>query len=219
MSQQINDFEQCKDEIKTKIRGIIQAPKNKPLSELKRETICSRQNRYNSVAHLLELNMDKLVSTNLSKQINSPCNEESKESDSNSDIADNMLDMPIYSYNPSDPAIIDEYQLVSRICDEKLSSTYIELVNRISDGAKVIKKVTEKCKLFSDDQLFNARNEYAIHQMLHHENILQLIDYTETEAEIISYLEFCNDAEFLERTILEQKKEIKDEQLLKCIAQ
>lgn len=82
----------------------------------------------------------------------------------------------------------------------------------------MIKKVTEKCKLFSDEQLFNARNEYAIHQMLHHENITKLHDYTETENEIVAYLEYCNDAEFLERTIGEQKKEIKDEQLLKCIA-
>ena len=49
-------------------------------------------------------------------------------------------------------------------------------------------------------------------------NIVEIKDYTETDQEFIIYLEKCNDAKFLEYTIEEKKKEIRDERLLKHLA-
>jgi len=49
-------------------------------------------------------------------------------------------------------------------------------------------------------------------------SIVELKDYTETADDFIMYLEYCNDAGFLETTIDEKHKEIRDEQLLKHLA-
>jgi len=54
-------------------------------------------------------------------------------------------------YKPNSHEIIEKYEFVERIYDEKLSPSFVDIVIRKSDNARVIKKVTEKSKLFSQD--------------------------------------------------------------------
>jgi serine/threonine protein kinase len=46
-----------------------------------------------------------------------------------------------------------------------------------------------------------AKRECAIHALLDHENLVKLYDYTETEDNIELFMEFCNDAQYLEQLI------------------
>ena len=50
-------------------------------------------------------------------------------------------------------------------------------------------------------QLEYARNECIIQSQLKHENIVELYDYTETEKEIVLFMEYCNDACYFEEKI------------------
>lgn len=60
-----------------------------------------------------------------------------------------------------------------------------------------------------------ARQECAIQQHLTHPNIVKLWSYTENNEFITIFMEWCNDARFLEHRLTEQHKEIKDESELK----
>lgn len=47
---------------------------------------------------------------------------------------------------------------------------------------------------------------------------MQLYNYTETESDIVLFIEYCNDAKYFETQLEENKKEIKDEVKLKNYA-
>lgn len=58
-----------------------------------------------------------------------------------------------------------------------------------------------KDKLMSLAQHQYARNECTIHSQLHHENIVELYDYTESETEFVLLMEYCNDANYFQDKI------------------
>ena len=47
---------------------------------------------------------------------------------------------------------------------------------------------------------------------------MELYDYTENDEELVLYMEFCNDANYLEKKLEVRKKEIKNEDKLKQYA-
>jgi hypothetical protein len=79
-------------------------------------------------------------------------------------------------------------------------------------------KEVDKSKLFGEVQLHNAREECAIQQMFDSDRIVKVIEYTETQNEIISIMEFIQDAQWLEKKIDQRKREIKNELKIKQIA-
>ncbi len=58
-----------------------------------------------------------------------------------------------------------------------------------------------KDKLMSLTQHQYARNECTIHSQLHHENVVELYDYTESESEFVLLMEYCNDANYFQDKI------------------
>jgi len=52
--------------------------------------------------------------------------------------------------------------------------------------------------MLTADTLEYAQKECGIHSQLDHENIVKLYDYTETDENIELFMEYCNDALYLE---------------------
>ena len=83
----------------------------------------------------------------------------------------------------------------------------------------MVKKVTQKDKLFGDNQLPQALKECAIHELVSGlSHVVQLFKYTENQDEIVMYQEYCDQAQFLEHQIMERHKEFKDEAELRRMA-
>jgi serine/threonine protein kinase len=57
--------------------------------------------------------------------------------------------------------------------------------------------------MLNDDTYEYAKRECGIHTLMKHENVVELYEYTETEDNIELYMEYCNDAQYLERLIEE----------------
>jgi serine/threonine protein kinase len=48
-----------------------------------------------------------------------------------------------------------------------------------------------------------AKKECTIHQMMKHENIVKLHNYTENEEEFVMFMEYCNAPDYFEQKIIE----------------
>jgi serine/threonine protein kinase len=48
-----------------------------------------------------------------------------------------------------------------------------------------------------------AKKECTIHQMMRHENIVKLHNYTENEEEFVMFMEYCNTPDYFEQKIIE----------------
>jgi hypothetical protein len=127
-------------------------------------------------------------------------------------------------YNPSDFGIVNTYQQLQTIYDERLASSTVWTVQRKEDNNSpiprdidtiLIKKSINKSKLFGDDQLHHARQECAIQSIFDHRNIVKLHEYAENDDEIVIFMEQINDPEYFERKLEHRHKEIKNEAKLK----
>lgn len=67
----------------------------------------------------------------------------------------------------------------------------------------MIKKVIIKDKLCDKKAHDFAIQECTLHSQLHHDNVVKLIDYTETREDYVLYMEYCDKADYLPRKILE----------------
>ena len=125
-------------------------------------------------------------------------------------------------YRPCPQTILDRYSSSGSevLYSERLSASTVSLVSNSSNpGMKIVKKHIAKSKLFSSSQVHQARKECAIQDLFcGHENIVQLLGYTETERSFDILMEYCNSASYLEHEILERKKEIRDETQLRDYA-
>ena len=74
-----------------------------------------------------------------------------------------------------------------------------------------MKKEIDKCKLFGEFQLPQARTECAVQKLFNHPNIVELYTYTECEQFIVLFMEYCNDASYFEHKLETKKREIKNE--------
>ena len=79
------------------------------------------------------------------------------------------------------------------IYNEILGTSIITIAENVETGQELIKKVIVKSKLCHENMLVNARRESSVQQLFHHENIVKLYNYTESDDELVLFMEKIND--------------------------
>ena len=54
-----------------------------------------------------------------------------------------------------------------------------------------------------DLSLHYARKECVLHAQLNHDNVVKLYDYTESEKDLVLFMEYCNSANYFDEKIVE----------------
>lgn len=91
-----------------------------------------------------------------------------------------------------------------------LSPSIVSIVTK--NNQRVIRKEVQKKMLFTKYQNEQAKIECIIHSHLKcHDNVVKLYEYTETDDSYVMFMEYCNDADYLDNKIINCKAEISDE--------
>ncbi|OMJ78729.1 hypothetical protein SteCoe_21407 [Stentor coeruleus] len=82
------------------------------------------------------------------------------------------------------------FNFVKTLYTSNASPTIVDLYEDKATGVPVILKRLRKSLLFSQYQLTSAQREIQIHQKLHHPNIVEMYDSSETDTEFLLLMEY-----------------------------
>ena len=108
-----------------------------------------------------------------------------------------------------------KYSIIRPIYETALSATVVHLAEDNVTGERIIRKQIKKSKLFGDLAYDYARQEGAIHSLMHHENVVKLHSSFETDTDFTLFMEYCGDqADYLEERIADRLNPIRNTQKL-----
>jgi serine/threonine protein kinase len=82
------------------------------------------------------------------------------------------------------------FKFVKTLYTSNASPTIVDLYEDKTTGLPVILKRLRKSMLFSQYQLTSAQREIQIHRNLHHPNIVEMYDSSETDTEFLLLMEY-----------------------------
>ena len=85
---------------------------------------------------------------------------------------------------------LSQCKFLKTVYRSNASPTIIDLYEDESTGNRLILKRLQKSQIFTSYQLESAKREIMIHSMLHHPNLVELYDFSETEDEFQLLMEF-----------------------------
>jgi len=86
----------------------------------------------------------------------------------------------------------------------QLSPTIVVRTIWKDSNEPAIKKIIQKDKLMGELAQNYAKKECVLHSQLSHDNIVKLYDYTESEKDIVLFMEYCNAADYFDEKIVEK---------------